>query len=205
MRLYVQVSFTEISRRLTIKNSTPVCELWCVSTSLFCDQNERLGTRVKARSVHFILKKGERAGRQVLLHHPQLIWWRDLAMGRRQPGTNTGNCQGKPFLLLLPLQSNKLFIPASDPSIYFPLTWARGSPKRANCKHSVPRERWNPPLSSSVWLANNWSAEVRLIIFAKNQSVAADWSSANQSTQGCLQEMWKPLWPVKISTAHTCY
>lgn len=60
MRLYVQVSFTEISRRLTIKNSTPVCELCCVSTSLFCDQNERLGTRVKARSVHFILKKKER-------------------------------------------------------------------------------------------------------------------------------------------------
>lgn len=62
MRLYVQVSFTEISRRLTIKNSTPVCELWCVSTSLFCDQNERLGTRVKARSVHFILKKRRESG-----------------------------------------------------------------------------------------------------------------------------------------------
>lgn len=62
MRLYVQVSFTEISRRLTIKTQRLCVNSGVFSTSLFCDQNERLGTRVKARSVHFILKKRRESG-----------------------------------------------------------------------------------------------------------------------------------------------
>lgn len=114
------------------------------------------------------------------------------------------DCLAKTHRILL-RETFPLLFPAHsvyNPSIYFPLTRARGRDKSETGR----QERSNPPpqLISAILPIHRGATQH----FVKNQSAAVSQRqmnesihSINPSSQGCWQEMYDPLWMlVKKST-----
>lgn len=107
------------------------------------------------------------------------------------------DCLAKTHRILL-RETFPLLFPAHsvyNPSIYFPLTRARGREKSETGR----QERSNPPpqLISAILPIHRGATQH----FVKNQSAAVSQRqmnesihSINPSSQGCWQEMYDPLW-----------